>query len=211
MNFEEYRRAVLEALEVEDVNSVRYFEDYRKAVLTKMGVEFATEDLRNEEHFRLKVLEGLEGGSGGGSSYKLLKSEDITLSFTNTTAASVGTINVGTEAYTYDKIIYVKIRDKQGRRTAHFYGTDTFFVCPNIQSASASEISNRLVMCYSKGNSSGNNLFAEAATYGIYGYSISSEGVLTLYAKYSSSHTQAIDGTFKVDVYVLDPPDEPFA
>lgn len=64
MTFEEYREEILSALGLTDDVNIRNFADFREAVLTKLGVEFTEEDLRNEEHFRLKFLEGLQGGGG---------------------------------------------------------------------------------------------------------------------------------------------------
>lgn len=44
------------------------YEEYRAEALTKLGADFELEDLRNEERWRLKVLEALDNYSGGGSS-----------------------------------------------------------------------------------------------------------------------------------------------
>lgn len=42
--------------------NLRNFEEYRRAVLETLGVEFTTEDIRNEEKFRIKFLNGMAGG-----------------------------------------------------------------------------------------------------------------------------------------------------
>ena len=42
------------------------WEEYREQVLESLGEDYTVEDIRNNERWHLKVLEGLDGISGGG-------------------------------------------------------------------------------------------------------------------------------------------------
>lgn len=46
--------------------NVRNYEEYRAEVLDRLGDDYTVEDLRNTERWRLRVLDMLSGGSGGG-------------------------------------------------------------------------------------------------------------------------------------------------
>ena len=46
----------------------------------------------------------------------------------NKCASSIATINCNGEHWNKDKIIYVRIRDKAGKRAGYFLGSDNFFI-----------------------------------------------------------------------------------
>lgn len=58
-NIDEYRASVLSALGIEDDVNIRYFADFRKALFEGLGMEFTVEELRNEERFRIKILDAV--------------------------------------------------------------------------------------------------------------------------------------------------------
>lgn len=66
-NYEEYRAEVLDTLGA-TVEDLRNEPSFRAKVLETLGVDFTDEDTRNFERYRLKALEGLKNGSGGGGS-----------------------------------------------------------------------------------------------------------------------------------------------
>ena len=45
-----------------------------------------------------------------------------------------------------------------------------------------------------------------AGAYGVYGYSLSSSGTLTIRRRYNSTNTLTINSTYTIDVYELTPP-----
>ena len=52
-----------------------------------------------------------------------------------------------------------------------------------------------------------NNAYAGAqGAYGVWGYSISSSGTLTIRRRYNSTNTLTINSTYLIDVYELTPP-----
>ena len=149
------------------------------------------------------------GGSGGGSSYKLLKSAEFEVNTSSTSETSVGTIIVD-GGWTKDAIIYVKIRDKAGKRNGYFRGSDCFHINYYAANDSTSSSANpsRIITGV---NSSG--MFTQAnSACGVYLGSVNkatADGAATIAikAKYNSNYG-TIDGTYVVEVYALDWPDK---
>lgn len=164
----------------------------------------AASDVASGKYFYTAEGERTQGtSSGGGSSFTKIASKEFTVNTTSSTATAVGTIDLGSQYFTKDKIIYVRVRDKAGKRDGYFYGTDVYFM--NFQKAnnSSSTLStyaavthryvNGVYACYS-------------GYYGVYGYSINSSGTLTIRRRYNSTYSATINSTYVVDVYAVDPP-----
>ena len=141
---------------------------------------------------------------GGGSSYSLVTSAEFTVNTSSTSWATVGTISAGSSVYTSNKLLYIKIRDKAGPRTNYYYGSDIFLAnwYPAVESTSQLTVS--AVLVYSL-NDSG-KYGAVSSNYGICLDKIKSNGDMALRVRYNSSNSHTINGTFKVDVYLLDWP-----
>lgn len=146
---------------------------------------------------------------GGSSAWTKLGEKDIEVSTTSTSAGSATTISCGSAAVTKDKIIYVRVRDKAGKRAGYFLGSDTFFINTNKAngSTSAQTTAARIIHRYSTSNQYAIYVGATTTGYGVYGYSITNAGVVNIYRRYNSNYSLTIDGTYHIDVYVLDYPD----
>lgn len=146
------------------------------------------------------------GTYSGGSSWTLLGSTTLTVNTTSTTAGSAGTIDCGTSAATKAKLIYVRVRDKAGPRAGYFYGSDAFFanyyVANDPHTGAILTGAARIGQMYT----SSSQWASGGSSYGVYGYSISPAGVVTIRRKYSSSYG-TINGKFLCEVYALDYPD----
>ena len=141
--------------------------------------------------------------SGGGGGWTKISSTELAVNTTSTSASSAGTVALGSSAYTADKIIYVRIRDKSGKRNGYFYGSDTYFM--NWQKANGATTTLSVVAQeYYRYNNSA--ITGAAGAYGVYGYSISSSGTLTIRRRYNSTNTLTINSTYTIDVYTIDPP-----
>lgn len=140
-----------------------------------------------------------------GSSWKLLGSQEITTSSTSTTATSVGTFSIPA-AYDGNKIILVRVRDKAGKRAGYFYGSDSFFMNYQDASGGTSTITyaGRLIHRVTSAGAYVSYVGATTTGYGVYGYSISSAGVVTIQRRYNSDYSLTIDGTYLVEVWALD-------
>ena len=139
-----------------------------------------------------------------GSSWKLLGSHEFTVNTTSTSAASVGTFTVN-GSWTKAKIILIRVRDKAGKRAGYFYGHDCWMTNLNIANGSTSALSTAARMIYAY--TSGDAWYEYSGSYGVYGYSISSAGVVTIRTRYNSTYSLTINGTYDVDVWALDFPD----
>lgn len=148
------------------------------------------------------------GSASGGSSYTLIDEFDVEA---NTTSTSAGNLISKTYSglYRSDKIVYVRVRDKAGKRAGYFYGSDTYFM--NYQKAngstSALTYAARLIHRYSTSSQWSTYIGATSNGYGVYGYDISSAGRLRIYQRYNSNYSLTINGTYHVEVYLLDWPD----
>ena len=138
---------------------------------------------------------------GGGSNWTLIGSTELTVNTTSTQAASAGTISCGSTAADKDAIIYVRVRDTAGKRAGYHAGTDAFFMNYNKANGSTSAFSVPAVMCYRYTTSSA--WAGTAGQYGVYGYSISNAGVITIRRRYNSNYSLTINSTYSVDVFKL--------
>ena len=143
--------------------------------------------------------------SGGSSWTKVGETWELTVeNYTSTSAVSAGSKAFNSAVSTKDKIIWIRIRDKAGKRAGYFAGSDTFFINTNRGNGSTSTYATagRFIHRYTASNA--------WATYignaGVYGYSISSAGNIVIRKCYSSTNSLTINGTYLVDVFILDYP-----
>ena len=102
------------------------------------------------------------------------------------------------------KILYIQVRDKAGKRNGYFYGTDTFWYQPV---GGSNQNSYRAIYVLST-NSSGKVESTSTSTYGVFPpspptFSDGSVSISAMKARYSSSYTRTINGTYVVKVYDL--------
>lgn len=146
----------------------------------------------------------------GGSSYTLLGSDEFTVNTSSTTATEVGSFTVQSTIWTSDKLVYVRIRDKAGKRAGYFYGTDSFYMNEYPANSDTTQTYVRgFKQAYryaSNSKFSGTASTAEAG-YGVYPRSIESDGTVTIYSRYNATNSLTINGTYLVQVYLLDYPD----
>lgn len=166
----------------------------------------ASDVLAGKYFYNAQGVRTLGTGSGGGgtSEWKHIAHTQLTVNTTSTSAASAGTLSCGSEVATKDKIIYVRIRDTQGARAGYFAGSDAYFMNYNKANGSTSAFAVPAVLCFRYTTSS-----AWAGTvgqYGVYGYSISNTGVVTIRRRYNSNYSLTINSTYDVDVFTLDYP-----
>lgn len=142
--------------------------------------------------------------SGGGSSWELIASTTMTVSTTSTSAQSAGTVALGSAAATKDAIIWVHIRDTEGKRAGYFYGSDAIFVNANKANGSTTAFTGpgvTTLRCTSSGTYAG-----YTGAYGVYGYSIANNGTLTVRKRYNSSYSLTVNSDYRIYVYKLVPP-----
>lgn len=154
---------------------------------------------------------GTSSGGGGSSSWTKVGETFYTTSTTSTTATTVATWSTGDRSiWDNRKIIYVRIRDTAGRRAGYFYGTDNFYQ-PYLASAGATSGqwngAVRNIWRIESNNSIGWRYGYSTVSYGVYSDVIYSDGRIRIQQRYHSSYSRTIDGTFKVEAYILEYPD----
>lgn len=148
--------------------------------------------------------------SGGGTSWtKVGETKEVTVSTTSTTAAQVAELTIDPSIVTYHKVLYVRIRDKAGKRPGYFAGNDTFFINPNA--GANGTVGNltagaRLTHRYNTSGAWQISASGDSTTYGVYPYRVVSTGKLQIYRRYSSSASLTINGTYTIDCFLLDYP-----
>ena len=148
------------------------------------------------------------GGSGGDSAWTKVAETSYQVSTTSTTAATVATWETGDSSiWTSDKWVYVRTRDTAGKRNGYFYGTDTFFynVNPINDTALPSVVSAIRITKRYKGDLVYVTATNSSTGYGVYPDTIYNNGNIRIRKRYNSNSSFTVDGTYKVEVYLLDP------
>lgn len=143
---------------------------------------------------------GTASGSGA-SSWTLVASTSYQVSTTSTYNVMLNTGN--TDIWTSDKLLYIRIRDTAGPRSGYFYGSDNFVPNYDALSDSATATTNILPYCY-KYASGAYSIFS--GSYGGRVTNVSSDGTITIPFRYSSTYSSTINGTYSIQVYLLDMP-----
>lgn len=149
------------------------------------------------------LTQGTSSGGGGSSWTKIGSTTELTVNTTSTSAASAGTVALGSGHFTKDKIIYVRIRDKSGKRNGYFYGSDSFFMNWRNANGSTTALSVCAQEYYRYNNDA---LTGTSGAYGVYAYQLATDGTLTIRRRYNSTNTLTINSTYTIDVYELTPP-----
>ena len=156
------------------------------------------------------LTQGTSSGGGGSSAWTKVAEKSYTTSYANTQGNTLETWETGhSELWTSDKIVYVRIRDTAGKRAGYFYGTDTFFMnmYPKNGSTSTTSSTGTLIeiWSYTTGGKFANRYGYSTTAYGVYADTFSVSGDIRIRQRYHSSYSLTINGTYKVEVYLLDP------
>jgi len=150
--------------------------------------------------------------SSAASSWTKVAETTYQVSTTSTNTATVATWATGhSEIWTSDKIVYVRIRDTAGKRAGYFYGVDAWVInrYPKSPSLSTYTSCSDLVYQIWPVNEEGEYKYKQGYNttgYGVYPDTIYKNGDIRIRSRYSNSGSSTINGTYKVEVYLLDPP-----
>jgi hypothetical protein len=145
------------------------------------------------------------GMAGSRSVYEKKATAEFTVNTDSTSTISVGTISAPAECYTSGKMLYVRIRDKAGKRNGHYLGQDGFIANPFPKNGQTNTLAFGNTITYQY-DSEGKFVVSKTA-FGVYPSGIQPSGLISISARYNSTYTGTINGTFSVDVYLLDWPD----
>jgi len=154
------------------------------------------------------LTQGTSSGGGGGSAWTKVAEKSYTTNYTGTSANTLATWATGhSEIWTSGKWVYVRVRDTAGKRDGYFYGSDSFFYnisVANGTSAESSTSSVRIAIRYSSG-AFGQCPLTATNGYGVWADMIYPDGDIRIRRRYSTTYSLTINGTYKVEVYLLDP------
>lgn len=147
--------------------------------------------------------------SSAASSWTKVAETTYQVSTTGTSAATVATWATGhSEIWTSDKWVYVRIRDTAGKRAGYFYGSDQFFYNSSLANGGASptyiSTALRIYLRYS-GTTITPTPTTGSSGYGVWADYLYPNGRIRIRQRYNSSYSLTVDGTYKVEVYLLDP------
>ena len=160
----------------------------------------------------LSFPSGFEAAIDALPDIKLLGSKEYSDSFDSINPATATTLSLGASAYTSSGILYVKIRDKAGKRNGYFYGTDVFIFnrYPAEGATTTLTINGNgkagIANTYRTESDGTFTSYSAYNGYGQYAYSITSEGVLTIRHRYNATYTLTVNGTYRAEVYLLTGP-----
>ena len=144
-----------------------------------------------------KAIKELQGGT-----FIKIASQEVNVSTTYTSDTVVATLELGSEYWTEDSIIFVHIRDKAGKRNNYFYGSDAFILNLNDANNDANNLNGFAVSSF-RYSSDKYLISYSSSRYGVYAGTLKSNGDLEIKARYNSTYSHTIDGTFTIDVYKL--------
>lgn len=151
------------------------------------------------------ITTGTSSGGGGSSSWTKVAETSYQVSMTGASAATVATWETGhSEIWTTEKIVHVRIRDTAGKRAGYFFGSDNYFYIPPGSATSTTQGA-RLNVRYTSDGDYGVVGTSSSTGYGVYADIVYNNGRIRIRKRYSSVSSLTIDGTYKVEVYLLDP------
>ena len=154
------------------------------------------------------VTVNVSGGGGGDSAWTKVAETSYQVNTTSTSVETVATLKTGDSSiWTSDKWVYVRTRDTEGKRNGYFYGTDTFFynVNPINDTALTSVVSALRITKRYKDDLVYTTATNGQAGYGVYPDTIYNNGNIRIRKRYNSANSFTVNGTYKVEVYLLDP------
>lgn len=147
--------------------------------------------------------------SGGSSSWTKVAETSYQVSTSSTSAGTAAMWETGhSEIWTSAKLVYVRVRDTAGKRAGYFYGSDNFFynVAPaNSGSVTGTNTSLHMTIRYSTSGQYEISPTTSTTGYGVYSDTLYKDGRVRIRSRYNNIHSLTIDGTYKVEVYLLDP------
>lgn len=150
---------------------------------------------------------GVTGSYAGASNWTLLATQEFSANTTSTSARSLGTISINlSDLDDLSSVIWVHVRDKAGKRSGYFYGSEAIYINDAKANNSTGSISTK--PSFTIGVQSSGSYVVSASQYGVYAryaYRTSTDHYIEIYNRYNSTYG-TVNGTYKVDVYKLSLP-----
>lgn len=170
----------------------------------------AAADVASGKYFYTSAGVRTQGTSSGGGSSQITKvcSEEVAASTTSTSASTLQTWNTNhTEIWTSDYVVLVHIHDKAGARKGYWYQSYSFFLNTYPAFSPHTTSTTTVVRFTDRVSSSGSHQLSTASgttAYGVYADTLYSDGRIRLRTRYNATSSLTINGTYVVDVYLVD-------
>lgn len=173
-----------------------------KAIVAENGSIFL---LNNNHEWKKQTFNGGGSSDEDDNSYELLYSGEIAYSTDSTSVIDAFTIIIPEPNKIIEgKMLYIKIRDKAGPRGDYYLGTDSFV--PNPLEFESSTISSTN-MYYHYTIKVPPLISENSSSYGIFPKTLNRQtGELAFSARYSRMTTGTINGTYLIEVYLINWP-----
>lgn len=153
---------------------------------------------------------GTASGGGGSSSYTLLYSTEVSVNSSSTSAGTVTDLTIS-GIWADNVIVFVSIRDKSGKRSGRFWGSDCI---ASGGTSTGSTSTNFWRNIYRDDGGTIKKYIGTGSTgYGVYANYIDSGNILRISRRYNSTYSLTINSTYSIKVYALKYPEnaDPFA
>ena len=133
---------------------------------------------------------------------KLFETE-IQVATTSRSLVVEGTYTID-DIWTASDIIYVRVRDKAGKRSGYFLGSDAFFINNKAANGESTDMLSPIHITHKY-----NGIYEQYTGngYGVFPQSITSDGTMKIYSRYDVGMSRRINGTYKIEVFRLRYPD----
>lgn len=153
------------------------------------------------------LIDGYGQGGQTVSSWQKIYETTVEVSTTSTSAATVATISTGhPEIWTSDKWFFVTVTDTAGKRQGYFYKSENLFFTVHPANGSQADSSTgflRFVINYDTEGTFNNNMYQGTVGYGVFPDTVYPNGDIRIRRRYSNTISLTIDGTYRIEVYVL--------
>jgi len=151
------------------------------------------------------------GTASGGSSWTLLWEQDYAVSTTSTSTGTVGTIDLPLDVFSQihaDKLLVVSVKDLAGMRNGYFYSSWSFWANPSHNTSTLTTGAWNVVSLAEEAGAYPTITTGTTSTQaGVFAYSVAGRATstrVTIRRKYNAKVSYAIDGTYRVRIYLLD-------
>lgn len=172
---------------------------------------------QHPDAFYNAIRDALAEGGGGEQIYELIGEGEYQVSTTSTSETAIGDLNLTKNVDDVTGYLYIRIRDKAGKRAGYFYGMDAWVHNMVVESGSIGAIMYipKCLYAYDANMKlrgvSNSSPYTPSGGQGVFAKTIlRTTNAVKIVAKYSSTVTGTIDGTYLVQVYAVKYPNGTF-
>lgn len=150
------------------------------------------------------LIDGYGQGGQTSSSWQKIYETTVEVSTTSTSVATVATISTGhPEIWTSNKWLFVTVTDTAGKRPGYFYKSENLFFTVHPANGSQADSSTGFLRFVINYDAEGKFNNQPNQAYGVWPDTVYSNGDIRIRRRYGNTISLTIDGTYRIEVYVL--------